>query len=206
MGYGTDEMWVDDREFQAALTEYMAVTKRELPVVLNKIGADVAFRAYRLSERADAGAIRSLPQRDWWVKLISTRMPVGKLKKKAYQAEARALSRKLIRNRARRVGYLASAFIKAAKALQRKGPGSEYGQSMKGTSGTASPATANQENPRVDLTMQWGLVNAAKHVKVEEKAGKAIAVAMAEKITDMKVYIERKLAEAAARIAARGAR
>ena len=130
---------IDTKEFEAALAEYIKVSKRDFAYIINKRALNVAFHAIRQTPKARRVAIRQelmSPSRESpsapIAALIINRQ-LGKAqakfvhehKQKSQQlrglhgAEMRAAIQKLIKKRQNTIGYIRSGWLKAIHVLKR---------------------------------------------------------------------------------------
>lgn len=129
------EITFDTRDFNAALIEYWAQTKKDLAYVTNRQALNVAIKAYQSTPIADESKIRALDKRSWWPKFVAKtigkrasggRVKVGKRRfsiggKRAAgsytRAQARRISEGLILARLKRVRFIKAGWAPAIKIL-----------------------------------------------------------------------------------------
>lgn len=159
----TTEFTLDTREFDEALKQYAAGSKRDLSDMCNRAAFDVARWSIDGTDRASKAEIAAMPKKSWWVKYIAKRLVTrgvgaratrkgvtrrfilgagsGKLTKRGNiytRAQAKRASRVIIAARKKATSFIASGWIPAVQHLASKifGPIAGAARS-KGTQGGA---------------------------------------------------------------------
>lgn len=198
------EITVDAREFNAALKEYIKVSKRSLTEIVNKRAVNIAFKSIRYTPKATQSRIkRDLKQKS----RTNPKAPVGAIlvnykrgqagKKGLYGSEMADAVENLRLGRERSSGFIKSGWIGAvqdlaphAKVFRRpprivvKGRPKGYGR----------PARQGI-NPTAEIVNQ-----VAGAVKV---GASALQRAMNEDAIDMRTYVAKKMQQDADRFNAR---
>ena len=195
---------IDTREFNAALREYIKVSKRSLPEIVNKRAVNICFKSIRFTPKARKSRIkRDLKQKS----RINPKAPVGAIlinkqrgeagKPGRYGAEMAAAMERWEIKRNVSSGFIKSGWLGAVKDLAphakvfRRPPRVEVKDKPKGY---GRPARVGI-NPTAEIVNQ---VNGA--VKV---GAPALQRAMNADAADMKNYVARKMQQDASRFNAR---
>lgn len=84
-----DGITVDWIQFNAALTEYVAVSSKDQSEAINHAGLNMAIKGIQATKVAEAAAIRKLKDMTWWPKYVAkvmSKMAGGKAGSKLYQS------------------------------------------------------------------------------------------------------------------------
>jgi hypothetical protein len=113
-----------------------------------------------------------------------------------YAMEARKLSRRLISSRTRAIGFLAHAYVMAARLVDPDSHAAlPRGKGKSKAKGWAKPANVGQgDRPAAQLHMAWDVPHRAGALRA---ATPAMQLAMQQKATDMKVRIMDRIAQLA---------
>lgn len=191
-------------KFDASMAEYLRVSRRNLPEVLNKQGKNFVLRAAKFTPVARPGDIHRDVQDlksdgdHIWFKMVA-RAVVKKhgqgLSRKAFKKAAKEMSRQIIRKRKATAYYMRSAWLKSADKLRRtkKDAGPEVqpprpkaaGKFLRATKGEVTSATV--QRPAFMSGNLW--YGGAGKSKIAAAAGSRAFRFLAR---DMKVYILRK--------------
>ena len=214
-------MPVDLTKFNAAMSQYLAVNKREIPVILKKVNADIQFIAAQNIPPADKAEIKALEQKSWWfkyiAKLVSKGVKVTRTKKNKATGEKvkvkstetgrgrsqssyirflKKVSKQIINARARGVGLLRSAFYKAAAAIKGTTP-------KQGSNLSQSKGYANDVRGEVFKSVGGAVVfskDADSAYSADIRLNAGLQKALDLKADDMTTYIHRKQQEEAAKL------
>lgn len=208
-------------KFNNAMTEYLQYNKRELPVILKKVNADIQFFAAEHLTEADKPDIKDLENKPWWwkfiakltskgvkvtrtrkdkttgqrVKVKSEEVGRGK-KKKSYVRFLKKVSKSVINARIRGIGLLKSAFYKAAAAL--KGGTARFGKGLRQSKGYQKI-----ENGETFKSIAGAIVYSPDNDSENSSANRmnaALEYALGAKADDMYTYIHDKQKKKAAQL------
>lgn len=172
---------IKDDEFQAALLEYaMKRTNRDLPYICNRVALNVAFKGAAITPVALRSKIEALAHREWWpafvaktiahrkdyskgirgVRVGRRRIKAGTAKGNRYytRAQARVISRALIKARVRKVTYLKSSWRPIIDKLKKLKLGLWTPGALKGVKRfkrKPSEVVAAAPGPRVATLLYW---------------------------------------------------
>ena len=194
------EVKIDDREFQAALRDYMKVSRRTLAEIVNKRAVNIAFKSIRYTPKAKKSRInRDLKQKS----RIAPKAPIAailvnsKRKPGLYGQDMVDAVEDLKVKRARTLGFIKSGWFGAIKNLQphakvrRRAPRVNIQGKPKGY---GRPARAGL-NPTAEIVNQ---------VPGANKIGSdALQRAMNEDAIDMKTFTAKRLQQDANKYNAR---
>ena len=216
---------IDFRQFDAAMVEYAAASKKTFAESLNRQLGNLAIHAIPLAKKAEAVQIRALTDVEWWPKLIAKLMGArmgglvgGRVASRAYQSQvawkkgdaaeskvyaaaAKKLSERIIRRRLGAVTFLKFFFGAMARAItgKRSGGGKEFA----GFQVTYRPATDNSLTSFVSVGYDYrtrGDVTARRAMAIlADILRRAIPLTVA----DMQKYIDAKMASNARRVSAK---
>jgi len=211
---------LDTSQFRRALEQYKAVSKRDIAEIINRKTRDVVLRTVRSLPKAAKATISDLPQKDWWPKYIAktiskkgVRITINRRSKRKGKSrprtfvykgrytrgQARQVSRTIVANRRRGVGFLRAAVLKAGQPF-----GVTAGASGAITKATGSGSRASALFLRSKLMMEYESARGAKSAgRARYIVGKALQSAVEEVRQDMLTYINRKLAERAREFSAK---
>ena len=116
-------MHLDTTEFDRAMVQYLAYSKKSFAEIANAKTRDWLFKSGKKCRVARVSDIKRIRQESWWFKYISKIVvkKYGKgLTKRQFRAKARKEASKLIRRRMRNTKYLQSGFYKAANMLPQQ--------------------------------------------------------------------------------------
>jgi len=213
---GDARLTIDTREFDRALVEYAAVSKKDWPTICNDKARDVAFRTIKYLPKALRASILALATKDWWPKFIASKISrgrgfswtTGRKNKKTHVVrgnytvdQARAVSKRLLRDRARAVSFMKSAFAKAGQDFPgAKGPRGKTSLTM--ARGKGRKATAGRQIAEVMVT--YLTKRGTKDAKKKEKiAMQGLQKGINFVTRDMRKYIARKMQQRARQYSAR---
>jgi len=214
---GQTDFHLDTREFDKALAEYAAVSQKDWTDVVNRQALNVAIHAVKRVPKATRAEIRAATQGQvWWPKLIAktlkkksggpkqTRRRSKTGQRRNYeryytQAQARAMSRRILRSRYRGISFLKSGFVHLLRDLG----GSAAGKTFRGSRGRARKAVPGGK-PEAWLQMWWRTRNEKSRRQVERLALRPLqdAIHYVARV-DMPKYIAKKMRERARRYSAR---
>lgn len=198
---------LEEIEYGRALKEYMEATGKDAAYCTNRQALNVAIKTANNTPLGDKSKIRDLANKVWWPKYVAKRIKgsekgirVGKQKgqrkyvKGTYTVkEARAVSKRLIRNRERRVGFIRSGWnpaIKELSALKLK------------TRGIMPAGTRNIKKPKGEVRIAKPGINPVatiiNHSKGAEVVGaEALKNGIALATADMRGFIADKFGDTA---------
>lgn len=182
----------DTREFERALVEYAAVSKKEWPRICDDKARDVAMHTIKMLPKAVAEDINWLEFESWWPLYISHKMNYEYGLGAWDHEDARDMSDRILRGRRSSVAFMKGGFGKAARALGKaKGPaGRKHDMSR------ASAILATVAKPVTEMTVEYESNKGLADLMGKKKmAYGAIQRAMDIVAKDMFVYVERKMRE-----------
>lgn len=207
---------LDTRVFNAVFQQYAKHNRRDWAEICNDKALDVAFRALKETPKADVSGVKAVAQKDWWPKYVAKRIvskkgvsftrKVGGVKQKLhYQGrgytrdEARKVSAGIIAARVRSLAFLKSGWLPAIQRLwtivrraKKFNRGTQGAKRYGVEKGTATVAVAG-DHPVAFI------VNST--IGIEKHGVGPLQRAVDASAADMRVYIGRKLEEAARRVA-----
>lgn len=131
---------LDTRQFDSAMKQYVAGSKREFADICNRTALDVARFAIKYSKKSNKESIRAVDKESWWPKYIAKRISQGKGKFSVRskhgvrnvqittgytKAQAKSLSTKIIAARIRSRAFLAAGWIASVQKFAKTVFGSE---------------------------------------------------------------------------------
>jgi hypothetical protein len=185
----------DDVAFNRALSEYVALNRRDLPTLLNNKAKDLMFRAARGVPKARTAEIRALmdnwPLRTWLG---------GKAGAKTREDRAEA-SRKIIWGRIRSVGFVRGGFVKAGRQIKatmdaRPGMEPDPGAGSNRNPNARARVSPARPGPRPELSylITWKMRSRSEAGQMQMlQAGLRAASRSVQ--ADMMIYIRRKMRE-----------
>jgi len=222
---------IDRREFDQALKEYAAASKRDAAAICNRQMLNLAIHGVQLTKEAETDAINKLQSKEWWPKYIAKNLSKKMFEKKVTSAfkrsqkageraqrkfmqrgytrdQARAFSKKLIRRRLVAVGFLKFFFVSLGSAVKPYASGPALrGYSRKFQSFLLRIRPATPSTPRCDIAVSYDYrVRSNRTARKTERLLNAIlAKAFSATAADMRQYIADKARRTAARHSARSA-
>lgn len=192
-GYGArDGVHWDTREFNRALVQYAAASRKAWPQICDDKARDVAIATVKMLPRAVAEQISWLEFESWWPRYISRRMNLAMGLGAWDHDDALAKSDGILRGRKASVAFMKGGFGKAARALGKaSGPdGKRHAMSH------ASAILATVARPVTEMTVVYDSdKGGADAAYKQQMAFGAIQRAMDLVARDMMVYVERKMRE-----------
>lgn len=196
---------LDTSQFNRALAEYIRVSKRTLPEIVNKRSVNVAFLALRRTKSARPGRIErdlrrrvSVPGRKGrgrppraalLVQKGGKHSPFEKPSPGLYGADMRAAIDLLIQKRQRTRAYIKSGFLKSARDIQRglKGPSKRPPRNLNTFS--KQPGEGRKARPGLNPTAE--IINYA--TGADKVAGPALQAALNADADDMKRFAAKRM-------------
>ena len=215
---------IDRSQFDKALIEYAAVSKRDRAHIVNRQMLNLAIHGLKLTKEAEASAINKLQEKEWWPKYIAKLLrrkmfmkkvatafkasskkglrALSRFTTRSYtRAQAQTFSKKLIRKRLIAVRFLKFFFGSLGSAVKPvgSGPGISAGKSFKGFILKIKKATI--ERPTCEIVVQYDYKrrSAKTAKKTESLLNRILNRAYPATAEDMRKYAEGKMKEAAAR-------
>ena len=184
---------VDDREFKAAMREYLSLTSKAGAQVVNDKTRDWLFKSAREMPKARRAEIAAVVQNPKFISWYANQVfGAGNWDEDDWAAAAQ-----MLRKRFASVGYMRSGFVKAAKQLpdsgksragkQRRARGRERFRQV-----TARTSKANPRVLRSRFTILSGAENVADGAIKERMQEKALNRARGRVQADTQKYIDRK--------------
>lgn len=211
---------LDTKQFDRALVEYAAASKKDFADVCNRQMLNLAIHGLQFTKQAEAAQIASLESKSFWPKYvakimvgrginkvmkaaaISRRRGAGAGKRfmaRAYtRAQARAASKRLIRARLRAVRFLKFFFVRLGQAVQPFTKGRRTtGKSFAGFEMRIMPATIKR--PICDIRVAYDYRKRSKRTaqRTERLLNSSLRYAYPAVAADMVQYIEKKARETA---------
>ena len=222
---------IDRREFDKALKEYAAASKKDFAAICNRQMLNLAIHGVQLTKEAETSAINTLQSKDWWpkyiAKILSNKMfksKVGGAFKKSQKAgeraqrkfmqrgytrdQARAFSKKLIRRRLVAVSFLKFFFVSLGTAVKPyiSGPALRgYTRKFKDFVLRIQPATIAAPRCEIAIVYNYRVRSNRTARKTERLLNAILARAFPATAADMRKYIADKARRTAARYSGRSA-
>jgi len=197
---------LDTREFDQALNEYAAESKKDWVNVVNTKSMDILFKAGKAAPVAKGPAIRALRNDRSFnlmvTKIIRREFPTG-LTAVEFRRMHKQLSTKIINARVSATTYCRSGFYKAAnkyKPNREPRPGQQprkRGKSFSGSLSTQVRKAFPGLRPVTTAEILWSAANDIDARGKKSVAEKAMRQGMQASIADMRVYLRRKAQERA---------
>lgn len=206
---------LDTKQFDRALVEYAAASKKDFADVCNRQMLNLAIHGLQFTKQAEAADITSLESKEWWPRYvakimvgrgvqkvmkaasISTRRGASAGKRfmaRAYtRAQAQAASKKLIRKRLHAVRFLKFFFVKLGQAVQPYTKGKRTtGKSFNKFEVNIMPATA--KHPRCDIRVAYEYQKRSSKTakRTEQLLNNSLRYAYPAVAADMHKYIQEK--------------
>lgn len=202
------DITTDTREFDKALLEYTAASKKSFAEAANRCAKNLAIHALKETKKADVGAIRNLKNSKaftWWLAWQIKRkrdgtaqahndkhfLKTGFFMRGMFRKEAIKTAIKSIGKRVQQVGFLKAYFSEMAKAVDGKGSGKTFN----GFRPTASLATDANPTCEVSVRYDYKKRNKAASDGAETLLNAALTAAIPTTTKDMLDYVEKKLDE-----------
>lgn len=192
-GYGPkDGVHWNTREFERALIEYAAASRKEWPVICDDKARRVAISTIKMLPKAIAEEINWLEFETWWPKYISMRMNKDFGHWSWDREDARDKSDRILAGRRSSVSFMKGGFGKAARALGKaSGPDGRRHEMS-----SASAILATVAKPVTEMTVVYDTEKGSADARHKQQmAYGAIQRAMDIEARDMFVYVERKMRE-----------
>lgn len=201
----TGGMMLDTREFDRALIQYAAASKKDFKDITNKRVYDSALRAVKHADRAKKSAINKLAKEKnlvWWF-AHKVYIPRGWKKNHAYEE-----AEKMLRARGRAISFVRSFFVKMASIMApRLNPPTGVRGRGKGSFAGFTPIVipATNERPIATLGMQYDYDKRSQATakKTENLLMHALRGGIRDATADMMVYVNRKMGKTAKKYSAR---
>jgi hypothetical protein len=201
---------LDTREFQAALVQYAAHSKRDMAFIVNKRGINVSFIAMRKTPSASAARIErglrkriSVDSRKGKKKPPMAALIIASGSEKAgkggkpspglYGSDMQEAIETLIRNRQRTRAYIKSGFLKTIRDLERAVPGRAKRQPSNVQNFSRQPGEGRGARAGINPTAQ--IINHASNAS--KIAGPALQKALAADAADMRKFTAKRMQKTA---------
>jgi len=200
-------MVLDTRQFDKALVQYAAASKKDFADISNKRVYDISLRSIKYVKNADKSSVRALQKEEkllWWI-AWRVYMPRGMKRKEAYQK-----AQTLIRRRGKAVGFLKGFFRKMSiliqpyvsdrfQAANRRGKGN-----FAGFTPYVKPATKLHPVADVGISYDYKKRSEKTAKQTERILLKALRGGIVDTAADMMKYVDRKMGRTARKYSAGG--
>lgn len=222
---------LDTREWNKALAQYAAATKKDLAEAVNRQANNLMVTGLQRTRVAEKASIARVEALEWWPKYVAKILAGRKLlkararaakRKTAYTTkaqlsrverslhytvdEARRASKAIIRKRLVAVRFVRFFFVAASRALQPFTGSSKKapgGKTFKGFEARVTPAT--KEKPEVDFAVEYNFRKRSSRTarRLERILQAAMDYAIPATIRDMERETQRRLSRTARAYSAR---
>ena len=197
-------MVLDMREFDRAMVQYAAASKKDFADISNRQTLNLAIQGLKLQKKTEAMSIRQVESLEWWHRYVAKALSkkVGKYTK----AQAQQFSKKLIRSRLKSVGFLKYFFAKMAQSVAPytdRPP--RKSKSFSGFNATIIPATKQRPTTQAVVSYTYRRRGDKTARSAEALLQRTLSMAVGSTVRDIMKYVDRKMGRTAKKYSARGA-
>lgn len=202
-------MTLDDKEFNRAMDEYLAVSSRDRATVANTKMTDWMIKSFKAAPKASREEVKKVIESpklvSWWLNQV--------FGKGGWTHDDWDLARGRLRRRLSAISYIRSAFSKASYKLppaREPRPGKQVNppggrgliakfKGAKGSRATVKKARRGERNASM-VVASWNTSGLA--VRPQQIVDKALNAGQRSMLADTKKYIERKLQKISRKVSA----
>lgn len=221
---------LDINEFQQAIAQYVAVTKKDSAEAINRQARNFAIKCIAYSKPAKgAAAIKAIQNEPWWPKIVSkviAKQAGQQAASKAFQAQwsklastsrkmskeeksyarlAKSTSKQLLAKRTSAISFLRFFFRSLAQKMTAyaKGGSVPGGKSFTGFDIKIQPATPGRLTVKMDNAYKYKNRGSKSASGAELLLQKSMSVALPATVEDMKKYTSDQLKKRATQYSGR---